>query len=316
MNNLKDTMIISVCVITYNSSLTVTETLNSILRQTYDISQIELIISDDASRDDTLLLVKEWLKENSGKFQNVILNVQALNSGITKNCNAAWRSCSGEWIKTIAGDDILEPDCILDNVNYVYDENIKSVVFSKMQMFLVNEDTSFRKIAVLPSQYQQNILKSNRLRQYKYLLRAEGFSVAPSAFINRKLLTQVNFADERFLMIEDYPLWIKILENGEQCYFLDKITVNYRVGQSVSHSHDTLFSINHVIQRFMIDLEVNRNNLNLLTKLRKILSFMIILIVYLFLGNKKKKINSIVYYAGMMIKPYWLVEKIYKFIKE
>ncbi|OAT27049.1 glycosyltransferase [Buttiauxella ferragutiae ATCC 51602] len=316
MTNSKNALIVSVCVITYNSSSTVIETLNSILCQTYGTTFIELIISDDASTDDTPLLIKEWLNENAGEFHNIALNVQAINSGITKNCNAAWKLCSGEWIKTIAGDDILESNCILDNINYVHDKNIKSVLFSKMQAFSVNEDSSFRKVAILPSLYQQNILKNNREQQYKYLLRAEGFSVAPSAFINRDLLTRLNFADERFLMIEDYPLWMKILESGEQCYFLDKITVNYRVGQSVSYSQDTLFSIKHIMQRFMIDLEINRNKLTILIKLRKALSFMIILIVYLFFGNKKRKINYILYYIGMVIKPYWLIEKLSKFIKE
>ena len=64
--------LISVCVITYNSSGTVIETLDSILTQTYGAENIQLIISDDSSLDTTTLVVESWLKTHSNKFYDSI----------------------------------------------------------------------------------------------------------------------------------------------------------------------------------------------------------------------------------------------------
>lgn len=52
--------LVSVIVITYNSSKYVLETLNSVAAQTYD--NIELIISDDCSKDNTVEICRNWLK--------------------------------------------------------------------------------------------------------------------------------------------------------------------------------------------------------------------------------------------------------------
>lgn len=309
-------LVISICVITYNSSSTIIETLDSILNQTYGAPLIELIISDDASKDDTIHIISDWLNHNSVHFYSTTLNEQSINSGITKNCNAAWKLSTGEWIKTIAGDDILECDCILDNVNFIHEKTIKSVVFSKMQSFKVDHDGCHKKINILPSNFQQKMLKSDQKTQYKYLLKAEGFSVAPSSFINRGLLAKLNFADERFTMIEDYPLWIKVLEKGEQFFFLDKVTVKYRIGESVSHSSMALFNINHVILRFMIDLEINRTKIDFITKSRKLLHFFIIAMIYLFFGNKKNKFSYILYGIALLVKPYWLKDRLYNYMNK
>lgn len=51
--------IVSVCIITYNSSKYIEETLESVRRQTYPA--IELIISDDASSDDTVYICEQWI---------------------------------------------------------------------------------------------------------------------------------------------------------------------------------------------------------------------------------------------------------------
>ena len=53
-------------VVTYNSSATVLETLDSIKNQTY--KNIELIITDDFSKDDTVALCQSWVDTNKERF--------------------------------------------------------------------------------------------------------------------------------------------------------------------------------------------------------------------------------------------------------
>ena len=54
--------VITVSVLTYNSSKTVLETLDSIKAQTY--LYLNLNICDDCSTDETIKICEEWIKEN------------------------------------------------------------------------------------------------------------------------------------------------------------------------------------------------------------------------------------------------------------
>jgi hypothetical protein len=54
---------------------------------------------------------------------------------------------------------------------------------------------------------------------------------APSSFIERQTLLNLNGFDERFPMLEDYPMWLKALDNGYKFNFFDEETVIYRIHQ-------------------------------------------------------------------------------------
>ena len=106
--------IVSIIVITYNSSKYVLETLKSALNQTYN--NIELIISDDCSTDNTISICQNWLDENKYRFVDVKIVANKNNNGIPANCNRGINASTGDWIKLVAGDDVLCPNCISDNL--------------------------------------------------------------------------------------------------------------------------------------------------------------------------------------------------------
>ena len=125
--------LVSIPVITYNSSKTILDTLDSIKMQTYD--NIELIISDDASSDNTVSICKEWISKNQSRFVRVELIEGRLNVGISANANRAADVCKGIWIKGIAGDDILFPDSIGKYIKYVQNHPSAVYVFAKIKAF-------------------------------------------------------------------------------------------------------------------------------------------------------------------------------------
>ena len=96
--------LVSISVITYNSSKYVIETLDSAKAQTYQ--NIELIISDDCSTDNTVEICKNWINDNKERFVRTELITVKKNTGISPNCNRANNAANGEWIKEIAGDEI------------------------------------------------------------------------------------------------------------------------------------------------------------------------------------------------------------------
>ncbi len=103
-------MLVSIIVITYNSERYVLETLESAYRQSYP--NIELIVSDDCSTDNTLALCEQWIAEHQARFVRTVCTQTSRNGGIVYNYNHAIGLAQGEWIKYIAGDDILCHNCI------------------------------------------------------------------------------------------------------------------------------------------------------------------------------------------------------------
>ena len=220
--------IVSVAVISYNAEHTIEETLDSILNQDYGARNIELIVSDDASRDKTVAVTKEWLARNGHSFHKVEFISNKLNGGVSRNCNIAWRASTSEWIKSIAADDILLPHCLSLNLGFVEGCDDCNVVFSKMRWFGSVE-------RVTPDPSQLSLFELSALQQYKSL-RFGSCNFAPTAFIRKKALESVGYADERFRNIEDLPLWLRFTKNGYKLCFFDRVTVNYRVSNSISKS--------------------------------------------------------------------------------
>lgn len=232
---------VSVAVISYNAATTIEETLDSILRQDCGSENIELIISDDGSTDKTATIAEDWLTRHGDAFRHVELILSTTNYGVSRNCNTAWEACGGEWIKTIAADDVLLPNCLSANLEFVKRHPDCNVVFSKMRWF-----GSIDRVTPEPSQLSFFGLSAQQ--QYK-ALRFGSFNFAPTSFIRTPALKAVEYADERFRNIEDLPLWLKLTKAGYRLCFNDCVTVNYRVSDSTSKSSSRFVNV-----PFLLDL--------------------------------------------------------------
>jgi GT2 family glycosyltransferase len=69
----------------------------------------------------------------------------------------------------------------------------------------------------------------------------------PSSFINASLLKKVGFFDEKFLMLEDYPLWLKFTKMGVKLNYFDITTIQYIISESTSNN-----SINWINKQYFI----------------------------------------------------------------
>lgn len=98
--------LVSIAMCTYNGDRFIREQIDSILSQTY--SNIEIVIVDDGSKDNTLSIINEYLKnDNRIKFfQN------KKNLGFVKNFEYAISLCSGDYIALADQDDIWKKDKI------------------------------------------------------------------------------------------------------------------------------------------------------------------------------------------------------------
>jgi succinoglycan biosynthesis protein ExoO len=95
---------VSVVIPVYNSACTLRDAVTSVLRQT--LEQIEILIVDDASQDDSLALARE-LAMNDSRIRVLALPE---NRGKSNAMNVAISEASGAWIAVLDADDWYEPE--------------------------------------------------------------------------------------------------------------------------------------------------------------------------------------------------------------
>jgi len=214
---------VSIVVITYNSSAFVLETLESAKNQTY--RNIELIISDDASQDDTVEICQQWLKKNKERFLRTEVVTVKENTGIPANCNRGAKASSGEWVKLIGGDDLLLQNCIEDNMRYAVKNSSTFIVSEVLEFIGTFKTTKNKWICTIP----QKFLKTRTPKeQFLFFLSGNGYLPGSAFFINKSLLSSVGWFEESYKSVEDRPLLLKITFNDLFIYKLEKITVAHR----------------------------------------------------------------------------------------
>lgn len=250
--------LVSVIIITYNSSRYVLETLESIKAQTW--GNIQLIISDDASKDDTVRVCADWIKENRQRFQETKLVTVEKNTGIAANCNRGIREAKGEWVKLIAGDDALMDNCITDNLDYVKRFPEASFIVSDMQemdenSIITKKQTTNESLIFLTS-------KKSTKKQLKAYARWPEFLNTPTFFYKHELYSLIGYCDEEFKILEDTSMIFRIISKNIKIHYLNTPTVKYRV-HSNSISRDQ--SINNKREKEALNIfrKYRKKNLNM-----------------------------------------------------
>jgi len=230
-------ILVSVPVVTYNADFFVEETLESIYNQTH--ANLELIVSDDCSKDNTVEIVTKWCEQDrvKARFSNIKIITVPKNTGVSANCNRAITASTADWIKFIAGDDILLPNCIELNMLYASQNSNAKIIFSQVKVY---EDTfeqnNFKK--VIPADFPDNLMHQSfsAATQFKILVQSDRINYTPSYFFNKQTILSVNGYDENNKLVEDYPMWLKLTKaNIRLCYF-HKPTVGYRIHSNATNN--------------------------------------------------------------------------------
>ncbi len=223
--------LVSIIVISYNSEKFILETLQSIENQTF--KNIELIISDDSSTDNTLEIAKKWCNEHFKRFAKIEIISSEKNTGISRNANRGLFAANGKWVKFIAADDILEKNCIKNNVEFAEKNPEAEIIFSKM--FIFDSKTLFGTEFFNKKFYQKTA------KQQFLDLCVQWQISTPTSFILRDFLLRKNGFDENFF-IEDFPFFLKTTLEGTKLYGFDTLTAFYRKhSQSASTRNDQQF---------------------------------------------------------------------------
>lgn len=103
-------MKISIITATYNSGRTLRYTIESVLRQTYQ--DIEYLIVDGCSKDDTLEIVKDY----ESKFGDKMRWISEPDNGIYDAMNKGLRMATGDVVGILNSDDFYTSDDIVETI--------------------------------------------------------------------------------------------------------------------------------------------------------------------------------------------------------
>jgi alpha-1,3-rhamnosyltransferase len=218
--------LISVVVLTYNSYETVIETLESIKRQTYE--KLELIVCDDHSTDNTIKLVRRWLKQNKRRFIKVKLIIARKNHGTAKNCNIGISQVHGKYVQMISGDDVLIEKAIEKKYRFAEEKSL-NIVYSKVKAFgsdvlKVREYNKY-----IEASYR--IVKRGWKEQYDKIILYNFIPSPGGCFYLTEYIKEKGY-DIRYPMMEDYPFIYNYIVGGNEVMLLDEVLIRYRISNT------------------------------------------------------------------------------------
>ena len=245
------TPLVSVNVVSYNAAQFVEETLESIKAQTYQ--NIELIISDDASTDQTVEICKKWLENNRQRFVYSALITSEKNTGVSGNGNRALAASHGVWRKGIGSDDLLLPDCIEKFVNFINEHPDAKFVFGKDIKFV--GDASERTFQESEVQFRALCLRDSTTAKFQHrFLTHQFFGCPPAAFMNIEAIKNVGGFEERYPMNEDTSLYLRLTKAGIKLWYMDEYVVYRRLNMnSISRTKDDNAILGKNLVKYYLD---------------------------------------------------------------
>lgn len=194
-------MKISLITACYNSGSTLRDTMESVLRQTYH--DIEYIIVDGASKDDTMDLVREY----ESRFEGRLRWISEPDKGIYDAMNKGFAMASGDVIGILNSDDYFSSNDILARVaSEMSDESLDAVYGD---IHFVNDEDLTKCVRYYSSRY---------FRRWQMRL---GFMPAhPSFYCRRRVYDEYGVFNASYRVSADFELLLRLI-------FIHRIRIKY-----------------------------------------------------------------------------------------
>lgn len=198
--------LVSIITPTYNCGKFITETLESVIAQTY--KNWEMIIVDDCSKDDTQIIVEKYIKKDKRiryiKFEK--------NQGAAIARNTAIKEAKGKYIAFLDSDDLWSKDKLEKQLDFMKKNNYD---FSYTNYEEINEKSQPLNIHVTGP---KKITKSG---MYNYC-----WPGCLTVMYNAEKVGLIQI--ENLSKNNDYAIWLKVIKKTN-CYLLDECLAKYRI---------------------------------------------------------------------------------------
>ncbi|MDE6478002.1 MAG: glycosyltransferase [Alphaproteobacteria bacterium] len=195
---------ISLVIPVYNTGKYLSETLDSVINQTF--SDWEAICIDDGSTDNSLEILREYAKKDKR-----IKVITQKNCGVVTARNHAIKYATSQYIYPLDSDDIIVPDC-LEKLYGAMMAGHGDIITCRV-MYFGRETTEM----VLPKPTKHNLSHDNCL--------------VNAALFRKSDFEKIGGYDTKFnLALEDYDFWLNMVVNlGAQIYRIPEILFYYRL---------------------------------------------------------------------------------------
>ena len=272
---------VSIIMPSYNYALYIKKAIESVLSQTY--KNWELIIIDDASTDNSLSIINEYLKNDS----RVKLIINDKNIGLCASLNKAIQLADGEWIAFLESDDEFLPESIEEKIkaaklgaDFIYtdvelfqDKDRKKeleLYFKNINKYLVELDHS-----KFIDDFPKIITKSNIIPTFSCVM------------VKKELLLNAKFNPLCKSSLDHY-LWAQL--SDKRVYYINKKLTKWRLHKdSYINKNKNNWFINFLF-RICIYSETVKDKF-LLSRIILILNYIRTRFIYLKFSKKHIKIS-------------------------
>lgn len=216
--------LVSIIMPSYNTARFITETIQSVLAQTY--TNWELIIVDDCSKDNTDEVVAAFDDARIRYLKN------AKNSGAAVARNYALREAKGRWIAFLDSDDIWLPEKLEKQIAFMQKNGY---AFSYTNYQEIDEDSAPLGVSVTGPGH---ITKTG---MYTYC-----WPGCLTVMYDASVVGLIQIADIK--KNNDYAMWLQVIKKAD-CYLLDEQLGLYRkrAGSISRHGYMTLIKWHYAL---------------------------------------------------------------------
>lgn len=221
--------VLSVCVITYGHEKYLKQTLESIIQQKVNFN-VELIISNDASPDNSDKIINDFIDVNSNSSVKIRYFKHDKNIGAIPNFKFALEKCNGKYIAICEGDDYwLNINKLQMQVDFLEANKDYSCCFHDVKVIYSDREVSFQK------DRGNNISNPVQLRN---LLESEWLVPTCSFVFKRENMVLPSFFDK--LRFGDFILFCAVIVNSK-AHYIDEELGAYRRNNFSSMTNETVF---------------------------------------------------------------------------
>lgn len=189
-------MTISLITVTYNSGSTLPTTLHSVLSQTYP--DIEYIIIDGLSQDNTVSIIKEY----EPKFNGRLKWISEKDSGLYDAMNKGIRMATGDIVGILNSDDFFTRNDVLQRVVYEFGK--------EKELDAVYGDVHF----VNPDNLDQCVRYYSSKIFRRKLMRFGFMPAHPSFYLRRECFEKWGYYKTDYKIAADFEFLLRVVYRG------------------------------------------------------------------------------------------------------
>lgn len=221
---------ITVAIMSYNNARFISHTIDSVLAETG--VQLELIVFDDRSSDDSLAVLERYTTDPRFSF---VVNEQ--NLGMMGNYNRCVDAGSGRYVVVLGSDDLVYPGHLSALFAALELHPESSLAYTQCNW--IDENGSLVRHADHPGHLPHSYF--GHRDEVVDLLIHDNYITPSAVMLRRSILDQVRLSDGNVhasdMMAGDWELWTRIARTAPDFIFLRQTTLGYRIhGGQVSQS--------------------------------------------------------------------------------